>query len=67
MAKAKRALGGQRAQPLAGWVTLACAIATLTLRPRDEVDLDNVRADLVAVTNDTVHPAHAGVWLRRQR
>jgi hypothetical protein len=31
---------------------------------RGEVELDNVRADLLDVVNSTVRPAHASVWLR---
>jgi hypothetical protein len=33
-------------------------------RLRDDVDLDSVRADLVAVLDATVRPTHASVWLR---
>jgi hypothetical protein len=33
-------------------------------RLRNEVDLDSVRSDLLDVIADTVHPAHASVWLR---
>ena len=33
-------------------------------RLREDVDLDSVRADLVAVLDATVRPAHASVWLR---
>lgn len=43
------------------------AIRTLdafSLRLRDEVDLDMVRADLVDAVQRTVQPAHASVWLR---
>jgi len=35
-------------------------------RLRDDVDLDSVRADLIDVVNDTIRPAHAGVWLRER-
>jgi hypothetical protein len=40
-------------------------IDTFSSRLRDEVELDAVRADLVAVVYDTIRPAHASVWLRR--
>lgn len=34
---------------------------------RDEVDLDEVRADLIGAVGETVRPAHASVWLRAPR
>jgi hypothetical protein len=36
-------------------------------RLRGDVDLDSVRADLIGVVHDTIHPAHASVWLRSAR
>lgn len=33
-------------------------------RVRAEVDLGGIGNDLLAVVNETVHPAHAGLWLR---
>ena len=43
------------------------AVRTLdafSVRLRDQVALDAVRADLLDAVRDTVQPAHAGVWLR---
>jgi len=45
----------------------ARTIDAFSVRLRREVDLDSVRADLIAVVQETVHPAHASVWLRRPR
>lgn len=36
-------------------------------RLRSDVDLDSIGADLLRVVHDTVHPAHASVWLRPHR
>jgi hypothetical protein len=45
----------------------ARAIDALSARLRGDVELDSVRADLVVVIHETIHPAHASVWLRRRR
>jgi branched-subunit amino acid transport protein len=42
----------------------ARAIEAFSVRLRSEVELDSVRADLIGVVHDTIHPAHASVWLR---
>jgi hypothetical protein len=44
----------------------ARAIDAFSARLRSEVELDAVRADLIGVVNETMHPAHASVWLRPQ-
>jgi hypothetical protein len=45
----------------------ARTIDAFSVRLRGDVDLDSVRADLICVIHDTIHPAHASVWLRRPR
>ncbi len=45
----------------------ARTIDAFAVRLRADVDLDSVRADLIGVVHDTIHPAHASVWLRSAR
>jgi hypothetical protein len=40
------------------------AVAAFTGRLRRDIDLDALRAELLATVADTVQPAHAAVWLR---
>jgi hypothetical protein len=45
----------------------ARTIDAFSVRLRSDVDLDSVRSDLIGVIQDTIHPAHASVWLRSAR
>jgi hypothetical protein len=38
-------------------------VASFTARLQDDVDLDTVRADLLAAVHQALEPAHASVWL----
>jgi len=42
----------------------AHTIEAFSIRLRDEVDLDSLRSDLIAVVHGTVQPTSAGLWLR---
>lgn len=41
----------------------ARTLDAFTSRLRDEVDLDSVRGEMLGVVGETMHPAHASVWL----
>jgi hypothetical protein len=42
-------------------------VTAFTLRLRDAVDLDTVRAELLLAVDRAVEPTHASVWLKRQQ
>jgi MFS family permease len=42
----------------------AKTVEAFSARPRDEVDLDTLSAELLAVVDQTVQPAKASLWLR---
>ena len=45
----------------------ARTLEAFSVRMRDQVDLDALSNELVDVVRDTVHPAHAGLWLREAK
>ncbi len=42
-------------------------LAAFGLRVRDEVDLETIRADVLATVDAAVRPAHVGLWLAKRR
>ncbi|HEX4033522.1 MAG TPA: hypothetical protein VHX66_03680 [Solirubrobacteraceae bacterium] len=40
-------------------------VAAFTARLRDAVEIDAIRADLLATVEHAVHPTHASVWIKR--
>lgn len=62
-------LASRRSDNPIGWIFRRKYDATETLekfsnRLREQVDLDMLSGDLVAVVGDVMQPAHASVWLR---
>jgi hypothetical protein len=45
----------------------AQALDVFTVRLRDQVDLDTLTADLLAVVDQTIQPTQASLWLRSPR
>ena len=41
------------------------SVAAFTAQLRDAVEIDAIRADLLAVVNRAVQPTHASVWIRQ--
>ena len=56
--------GWARTAAAAGVVLLVASIEAFSTRLRQQVDLDTLTADLLAVVDRTVQPARSSLWLR---
>ena len=45
-------------------IALAHTLAAFAVQARDEVNLDQLTADLHAAVDEAMQPAHVGLWLR---
>ena len=42
----------------------AQTLEAFSARLREEIDLDALRGDVIAIVGDALHPAHVALWLR---